>query len=113
MTPEQKSRQNIDTLLIQAGFIVQNRDEFDRTADRGVVVREFAMSDGSFADYLIFIDGKACVIMLKIYLQMSALIWIMSCRFYLKAMVLRFILLICVIKKAVLDEFLHSIALIF
>lgn len=60
MTPEQKSRQNIDTLLIQAGFIVQNRDEFDRTADRGVVVREFAMSDGSFADYLIFIDGKAC-----------------------------------------------------
>ena len=60
MTPEQKSRQNIDTLLIQAGFIVQNRDEFDRTADHGVVVREFAMSDGSFADYLIFIDGKAC-----------------------------------------------------
>lgn len=60
MTPEQKSRQNIDTLLIKAGFIVQNRDEFDRTADRGVVVREFAMSDGSFADYLIFIDGKAC-----------------------------------------------------
>ena len=60
MTPEQKSRQNIDTLLIKAGFIVQNRDEFDRTANLGVVVREFAMSDGSFADYLIFIDGKAC-----------------------------------------------------
>ena len=60
MTPEQKSRQNIDTLLIKAGFIVQNRDEFDRTANLGVVVREFTMSDGSFADYLIFIDGKAC-----------------------------------------------------
>lgn len=60
MTPEQKSRQNIDTLLIKAGFIVQNRDEFGRTANLGVVVREFAMSDGSFADYLIFIDGKAC-----------------------------------------------------
>ena len=60
MNPEDISRVDIDELLMSAGFAIQDMSEFDRTAALGVAVREFAMKDGSKADYLIFIDGKAC-----------------------------------------------------
>ncbi|RAX54639.1 hypothetical protein CCY99_02430 [Helicobacter sp. 16-1353] len=60
MTPEQSTRIKIDEMLQNAGFVVQDRAEFNRTASLGVAVREFAMRDGSFADYILFIDGKAC-----------------------------------------------------
>nr|WP_314538690.1 DEAD/DEAH box helicase family protein [uncultured Campylobacter sp.] len=60
MNPEDIARVDIDELLNGAGFIIQDMSEFDRTAALGVAVREFVMKDGSKADYLIFIDGKAC-----------------------------------------------------
>lgn len=60
MKPEDKIRQKIDELLEQVGFVIQDRAEFNRQAALGVAVREFVMSDGSEADYLLFIDGKAC-----------------------------------------------------
>lgn len=60
MKPEDKVREKIDELLKQVGFVIQDRAEFNRLADLGVAVREFVMSDGSEADYLLFIDGKAC-----------------------------------------------------
>lgn len=60
MTPEENARQEIDNLLLQAGWIIQDRDSFDRTAGLGVAVREFLMADGTEADYLLFVDGKAC-----------------------------------------------------
>ncbi len=60
MTPEENARQKIDNLLIQAGWTIQDRDSFDRTAGLGVAVREFLMADGTEADYLLFVDGKAC-----------------------------------------------------
>ena len=57
--PEQQARQQIDTYLVEAGWLIQNRDEMNLTAGRGVAVREFRLADGGFADYLLFVDGKA------------------------------------------------------
>ncbi|MGH8073524.1 MAG: DEAD/DEAH box helicase family protein [Lysobacter sp.] len=57
-TPEQTARVEIDRLLTLAGWVLQDRDEFDRTAALGVAVREFPFPAG-FCDYLLFVDGKA------------------------------------------------------
>src|SRR6266403_6411912 len=53
MQPEARARQKIDELLTAAGWIVQNRADFDRTAALGVAVREFGLPSGE-ADYLLF-----------------------------------------------------------
>ena len=57
-TPEEKAREKIDEQLINAGWIIQNREDFDRTASLGVAVREFLMDDNTEADYLLFVDNK-------------------------------------------------------
>lgn len=57
-TPEQRARERIDALLFAAGWIVQDRGEFNRNAGPGVAVREFALPNGP-CDYLLFVDGKA------------------------------------------------------
>ena len=59
MTPEARARQIIDEQLIAAGWVVQDRDEFDRRASLGVAVREYPTASGP-ADYLLLVDGKAC-----------------------------------------------------
>lgn len=59
MTPEQAARQTIDQLLRYAGWEVQDRERmslFGRS--RGVALREAPLKTG-FADYLLFVDGKA------------------------------------------------------
>ena len=53
MQPEARARQKIDELPTAAGWIVQNRADFDRTAALGVAVREFGLPSGE-ADYLLF-----------------------------------------------------------
>src|SRR5450759_3199212 len=59
-TPEQKARREIDADLAVAGWIVQDRDNLDLTAGRGIAVREFPMKSGfGFADYLLYLDRKA------------------------------------------------------
>lgn len=58
MTPEARARQKIDTMLIAAGWVVQNRDERYLTAALGVAVREFPTSHGP-ADYLLFVNKIA------------------------------------------------------
>ena len=59
-TPEQRARREIDANLTAAGWIVQNRDELDLTAGRGVAVNNFSMKSGfGFADYLLYLDRKA------------------------------------------------------
>jgi len=59
-SPEQKARAQIDAALIAAGWIVQDRDAMNLSAGRGVAVREFKLTTGhGFADYLLFVDGKA------------------------------------------------------
>ena len=55
MRPEDLARQKIDEMLEQAGWIVQDRNRFNLSAGRGVVIREFSMSTGA-ADYLLFVD---------------------------------------------------------
>jgi type I restriction enzyme R subunit len=59
-SPEQRARAQIDAALLAAGSIVQNRDAMNLSAGRGVAVREFKLAPGyGFADYLMFVDGKA------------------------------------------------------
>jgi type I restriction enzyme R subunit len=58
--PEQKARQEIDADLTAAGWIVQDREDLDLTAGRGIAVREFQMKAGfGFADYLLYLDRRA------------------------------------------------------
>lgn len=58
MTPEQKSRQQIDRQLEQAGWTVQDYSQMNITAGLGVAVREFPLTTG-FADYMLYADAKA------------------------------------------------------
>ncbi len=58
MTPEEHARQKIDALMEAAGWVIQDRKDFNRNAARGVAVREFPLPNGP-CDYLLFVDGKA------------------------------------------------------
>ena len=60
MTPEEQARLKIDEQLIQAGWVIQDRNNFNRNEALGVAVREFLMDDNTEADYMLFVDGKAC-----------------------------------------------------
>ncbi|MCL1996612.1 MAG: DEAD/DEAH box helicase family protein [Defluviitaleaceae bacterium] len=57
MTPEARTRINIDKMLAHAGYVLQDMKEFNRTASLGVAVREFPTKSGP-VDYLLFIDGN-------------------------------------------------------
>ena len=58
--PEEQAREHIDEALAQAGWAVQDRDDANLTAARGVAVREFRLRRGhGQADYLLFADGEA------------------------------------------------------
>ena len=60
MTPEQEARVNIDRLLEQAGWSVQNADTINLYAGTGVAVREFPLKSGhGTADYLLYVNQKA------------------------------------------------------
>ena len=58
MTPEERARQDIDALLEAAGWVIQDRADFNRNAALGVAVREFQLPSGP-CDYLLFVGGKA------------------------------------------------------
>ena len=58
--PEQKARAGIDQLLAKAGWTVQSVAEANIHAARGVAIGEFPLKPGhGFADYMLYIDGKA------------------------------------------------------
>ena len=59
MTPEEKARVEIDNMLEQAGWVVQDRSELNIRASLGVAIREFVMKDNGESDYLLFVNGKA------------------------------------------------------
>ncbi len=60
VTPEQLARQSIDANLRAAGWLIQDRVEANLHAASGVAIREFKLEKGhGFADYLLFVDGKA------------------------------------------------------
>jgi type I restriction enzyme, R subunit len=53
--PEQIARDKIDKMLIEAGWIVQSKNEVDLGAGRGVALREY-QAETKFADYILFVD---------------------------------------------------------
>ncbi len=57
--PEQQARETIDKLLAQAGWLVCDASQVNIHAARGVAIREFPLPGHGFADYLLYIDGKA------------------------------------------------------
>ena len=56
--PEQKARDKIDALLIQAGWVVQSARKIDLSAGLGQAVREYQTNVGP-ADYVLFVDKNA------------------------------------------------------
>lgn len=59
-TPEDQAREHIDQALEQAGWRVQDYKGANLHAGRGVVLRNFPLASGhGFADYLLYLDGKA------------------------------------------------------
>ncbi|MCB9122576.1 MAG: hypothetical protein H6640_22845 [Caldilineaceae bacterium] len=58
LTPEAKARQQIDRMLADAGWVVQDRAAFNPAAGTGIAVREFPLKTG-FADYLLLVDRMA------------------------------------------------------
>ena len=58
MPLESDARVKIDEKLVQAGWIVQDRDKINTSAGRGVAIREFPLNTGE-ADYLLVVDGEA------------------------------------------------------
>jgi len=59
-TPEDKAREQIDNMLMQAGWHVCDFKDANIHAARGVVIRNYPLLRGhGFADYLFYIDGKA------------------------------------------------------
>ncbi|MEM6255444.1 MAG: DEAD/DEAH box helicase family protein [Cyanobacteria bacterium P01_D01_bin.156] len=56
-TPEQKARDRIDTLLIDAGWLVQHKSKINLNAGLGVAIREYQTEAGP-ADYVLFVDRK-------------------------------------------------------
>ena len=58
LKPEEKARKGIDRLLEHAGWCLQDHQDRNVNAALGVAVREHPMTTG-FADYLLFIGGKA------------------------------------------------------
>lgn len=57
-TPEARARENIDKQLTTAGWIVQDREDANISAGRGVAIREFPLKTGyGEADYLLYLDG--------------------------------------------------------
>lgn len=57
LTPEQQARVIIDEKLIQAGWIIQDKNRLNPMASLGVAVREYPTSTGP-VDYALFVDGK-------------------------------------------------------
>ena len=59
MKPEEKARQNIDSMLEASGWQIQNYKERNTDAAFGVAVREYPLKYDQSADYLLFISGVA------------------------------------------------------
>src|SRR6476660_9801206 len=59
-SPEDRARSHIDAALKGAGWSVQDVKEVNLSAAQGVAVRNFPLTRGhGFADYLLYVDGKA------------------------------------------------------
>lgn len=59
MSPEDQARAEIDRLLQSAGWRVVGIKDANIHAGRGVAIRNFPLPGHGFADYLLYVDGKA------------------------------------------------------
>jgi type I restriction enzyme, R subunit len=57
LTPEKRARREIDRMLAECGWLVQDFGEMNIAAAPGVAVREFPLKSG-FADYLLYASGR-------------------------------------------------------
>jgi type I restriction enzyme, R subunit len=55
--PEKRARENIDTMLTQAGWTLQDYKAVDLSAARGIALREVPLKSGR-CDYLLLVDRK-------------------------------------------------------
>ncbi len=55
--PEQLARDNIDKLLLQSGWVIQNKEQINFHVGDGQAVREYQTDTGP-ADYILFVGGK-------------------------------------------------------
>ncbi len=53
--PEQTARDNIDNMLVEAGWLVQSKKKVNLSAGKGIAVREYQTDIGP-ADYVLFIE---------------------------------------------------------
>ena len=56
-TPEELARQQIDALLQQCGWLIQDYKKLDLSAGCGIAIREVRLKEGR-CDYLLLIDRK-------------------------------------------------------
>ena len=56
--PEQIARDNIDRMLRDVGWVIQNKDKIDFSAGPGIAVREYQTDVGP-ADDVLFVDKRA------------------------------------------------------
>jgi len=56
--PEQKARDQIDAALIQAGWLIQDKNKLNLSAGTGIAVREYQTDIGP-ADYALFVNKRA------------------------------------------------------
>jgi type I restriction enzyme R subunit len=58
--PEDIAREQIDRMLISAGWAVQDAKAVNLYVKQGVAIREFELKTGfGTADYLLYVDGQA------------------------------------------------------
>jgi type I site-specific restriction endonuclease len=57
-TPEQLARQQIDSLFVASGWVVQDYKQFNPTEGRGIALREAPLKSGT-CDYHLLVDRKA------------------------------------------------------
>ncbi len=55
--PEQAARDNIDEMLVQAGWVIQSKNRINLAANKGVAVKEYQTDVGP-VDYALFVEGK-------------------------------------------------------
>jgi type I restriction enzyme R subunit len=59
-SPEDRARENIDRMLTEAGWEVDDAENINLSGDRGLAIRNFTLKQGyGFADYLLYVDGRA------------------------------------------------------
>jgi len=55
--PEQKARDSIDRMLVDTGWVIQDKKQINFNAVLGVAVREYQTDIGP-ADYVLFVDRQ-------------------------------------------------------